>query len=78
MLLTPKITRLAPVSVAECPPLGLGGTPSIYGKAQSHCLSTVIKMRWSIISYLLLPPPAVLPPDIVASGCQDSIAANGP
>lgn len=34
------MTRDAPVSVAECPPLGEGGTPSIYGKAQSHCLST--------------------------------------
>ena len=40
-LLTPKITSDAPVRVAECPPLGDGGTPSIYGKAQSHCLSTI-------------------------------------
>jgi hypothetical protein len=27
--LTPKMTREAPVRVAECPPLGAGGTPSI-------------------------------------------------
>lgn len=35
------MTREAPVKVAEWPPLGHGGTPSIYGKAQSHCLSTI-------------------------------------
>lgn len=39
--LTPNITKEAPVRVAECPPLGVGGTPSIYGKAQSHFLSTI-------------------------------------
>jgi hypothetical protein len=39
---TPKTTREAPVKVAEWPPLGAGGTPSIYGKAQSHFLSTTI------------------------------------
>lgn len=39
--LTPKITSEAPVNVAECPPLGDGGTPSIYGKAHNHCLSTI-------------------------------------
>ena len=33
----------APVRVAECPPLGLGGTPSICGKAQSHLRSTIFK-----------------------------------
>ena len=35
------MTREAPVRVAEWPPLGHGGTPSIYGKAQSHCRSTI-------------------------------------
>ena len=43
--LTPKMTNDAPVSVAEWPPLGVGGTPSIYGKAQSHYLSTII-IQW--------------------------------
>ena len=42
--LTPNMTSEAPVNVAECPPLGDGGTPSIYGKAQSHCLSTI---KWN-------------------------------
>ena len=42
ILLTPKITSEAPVNVAEWPPLGDGGTPSICGKAQSHCLSTIV------------------------------------
>ena len=41
-ILTPKMTNDAPVSVAEWPPLGVGGTPSICGKAQSHCLSTIL------------------------------------
>ena len=36
------MTNDAPVSVAEWPPLGVGGTPSICGKAQSHCLSTIL------------------------------------
>jgi len=35
------MTRDAPVKVAEWPPLGDGGTPSIYGKAHSHYLSTI-------------------------------------
>jgi len=43
-VLTPKITNEAPVSVAECPPLGTGGTPSIYGKAHNHFLSTVYRL----------------------------------
>ena len=38
--LTPKMTSEAPVSVAECPPLGAGGTPSMCGKAHNHFLST--------------------------------------
>lgn len=37
--LTPKYNIDAPINVAECPPLGLGGTPSICGKAQNHFLS---------------------------------------
>jgi len=36
------MTNEAPVKVAVCPPLGEGGTPSIYGNAQSHYLSTII------------------------------------
>jgi len=35
------MTKDAPVRVAEWPPLGHGGTPSIYGNAQSHYLSTI-------------------------------------
>ena len=33
------MTSDAPVKVAECPPRGVGGTPSICGNAQSHFLS---------------------------------------
>ena len=44
--LTPNITSEAPVRVAECPPLGAGGTPSIYGKAQSHFLSTISQAHY--------------------------------
>lgn len=36
------MTNEAPVNVAECPPLGEGGTPSIYGNAHNHFLSTII------------------------------------
>ena len=37
------MTKLAPVSVAECPPRGTGETPSIDGFAQSHFLSAKFK-----------------------------------
>ena len=46
------MTKEAPVSVAECPPLGVGGTPSIYGNAQSHLRSAIEEWRlqnWTII-----------------------------
>ena len=36
------------------------------------------KMSEIIMSYLLLPLPAALPPGIAASGCRDSVAVNGP
>ena len=41
------MTNDAPVSVAEWPPLGVGGTPSICGKAQSHLRSTIIDI-WKL------------------------------
>ena len=73
------MTREAPVKVAECPPLALGGTPSIYGKAQSHCLSTVINFKELVFTYLL---PLILvvrlPVSIVAFSCQDFAVASGP
>ena len=47
------MTRDAPVRVAECPPLGDGGTPSICGKAHSHCLSTIFKTKCDQRSYFL-------------------------
>jgi hypothetical protein len=35
------MTNDTPVRVAEWPPLGYGGTFSIYGNAQSHYLSNI-------------------------------------
>ena len=35
----------APIKVAVCPPLALGGTPSIWGYAQSHFLSSSIQVK---------------------------------
>lgn len=40
MRITPNIIIEAPLNVAECPPLGQGGTPSIKGYAHYHLLGS--------------------------------------
>lgn len=56
--LTPKYRIEAPIKVAECPPLGDGGTPSIYGKAQNHFLS-ISKYAYFKYMYFLAEPFAL-------------------
>ena len=63
------MTKEAPVRVAECPPLGHGGTPSIYGNAQSHWRSTDKKLK-RMVTYFL-PPHLVAP--LVVTGIAASI-----
>jgi hypothetical protein len=73
------MTSEAPVRVAECPPLALGGTPSICGNAQSHCLSTVINFKELVFTYLLHPLLVILLPiGTVAFGCRDFAVASDP
>ena len=72
------MTSDAPVNVAECPPLGDGGTPSIYGKAQSHCLSTIIiKVTFKVENTYppRLPGPFLL---IDIRPCLGFVVADGP
>lgn len=53
--ITPKYKIEAPINVAEWPPLGLGGTPSIWGKAQNHFLSISIRTFKITEFYLIMP-----------------------
>ena len=71
------MTSDAPVSVAEWPPLGAGGTPSIYGNAQSHFLSTISKetlLQFKLEYLLELGPVTALPVNPLATVLGSSIS----
>ena len=76
------MTNEAPVRVAECPPLGEGGTPSICGNAQSHCRSTrkAVCQNGLAVTYFLPPlrhqaPPLASTAEAIHLG---SVAEGGP